>query len=263
MFFILSKTVALFLLPSNFLILLGLAGLALMATRWTRWGTRMAVASLILLAAAGFSPLGAVLTHTLESRFPQWDPARGAPDGVVVLGGAISSRLSDDYGEPVVGGNADRIIAVARLARAFPAARMVYSGGDPSLSGTGTPEADFVYPLLDSLGVARERVLLESRSRNTAENAAFTRDLVKPRPGERWLLVTSAQHMPRAVGCFRRVGFSVEAYPVGWRTQRKVNWTPGSVLGPGLAALDSAAYEWIGLFAYWLTGKTSEFLPAP
>ena len=89
MFFILSKTVAFLLLPSNLLVVLALAGLALMATRWRCAGTRMMVVSLILLVAIGLSPAGDLLTYALESRFPPWDPVRGAPDGIVVLG-AIS-----------------------------------------------------------------------------------------------------------------------------------------------------------------------------
>jgi uncharacterized SAM-binding protein YcdF (DUF218 family) len=245
------------------MIMIGLAGLALMPTRWKRVGACMAGVSLFLLAVAGFSPIGNLLTQALERRFPQWDAARSAPDGIVVLGGAIASKLSRDYGEPIVGGNADRIIAMAKLARTFPNARIVYSGGDASLFGDGPRESDFVHPLLDSLGIARERVLLESRSRNTVENAAFTKELLKPKPDERWLLVTSAQHMPRAVGCFRRVGFPVEAFPVDWHTAKTTDWKIGSLFSGGLARLDSAAYEWIGLFAYWLTGKTSELFPAP
>jgi uncharacterized SAM-binding protein YcdF (DUF218 family) len=263
MFFILSKTVAFLILPSNLLIALGLAGLVLMATRWRRMGTRMAMASLLLLAAIGFSPLGGLLTHALENRFPPWDPARGTPDGIVVLGGEISPRLSRERGEPVAAGAAGRIIAIAKLAKVYPNARIVYSGGDASLLGNQAPEANFIYPLFDSFWIARERVLLEARSRNTAENAAFTKDLVKPKPGERWLLVTSAQHMPRAIGCFRRVGFPIEAYPVGWLTGANADVTPSTIFSSGLTRFDNAVREWIGLFAYWLTGKTAEFLPAP
>jgi uncharacterized SAM-binding protein YcdF (DUF218 family) len=106
-------------------------------------------------------------------------------------------------------------------------------------------------------------VTLEPRARNTAENAAYVRDLVKPRPAERWLLVTSAQHMPRAIGCFRAAGFAVEAYPVGWHTARTLDPIWGRVLANGLARLDAAAYEWIGLLAYRLTGKITEILPSP
>ena len=263
MFFILSKTVAFLLLPSNFLIVFGLAGVVLMATRWRRTGARVTVASIILLAAAGFLPVGNLLLHALESRFPPWDASRGAPDGIIILGGAISSRLSHDRGESIVSGDSGRIIAMGKLARAYPDARIVYSGGDGSLFGNQPAEADFVAPLLEGFGVRRERAISESRSRNTAENAAFTKDLVKPKPGERWLLVTSAQHMARAVGCFRAVDFPVEAHPVGWRTSRQWDLTMPSTFADGLGQLDSAAYEWLGLLAYWLTGRTSEFLPSP
>jgi uncharacterized SAM-binding protein YcdF (DUF218 family) len=263
MFFILSKTVAFLFLPSNLLILFGLAGVTLMAIGRKRVGTRIAAASIVLLAAAGFLPVGGLLNHELESRFPPWDASRGAPDGIIVLGGAIASELSRDYREPVVGGDASRIFALAKLARAYPSARIVYSGGDASLSGDQPPESDFVYPLLDDFGIPRSRVTLESRSRNTAENAAYAKELINPKPGERWLLVTSAQHMPRAIGCFRKVGFAVDAYPVGWRTRRTAAIIWSRSLSNGLGQLDAAAYEWLGLMSYWATGKTAEFLPSP
>jgi len=263
MFFILSKTAAVLLLPSNILIALGLAGVMLLATRFNRAGKRLAFASLFLLLVAGFLPAGNLLSHVLESRFPPWDPARGPPDGIVVLSGGIAPVLSRAYGEPVVTSDAGRIIAIAKLARAYPNARIVYAGGNPSLFANDLDEGKFLYLLLDQFGIPRERVLVEPRSRNTFENAVFSKDLVKPKPGERWLLVTSAQHMPRAVGCFRQVGFPVEAYPVAWRTGVRAGLWPGYNLSSGLAKLDSAAHEWIGIFVYWLTGRTGEWLPGP
>jgi uncharacterized SAM-binding protein YcdF (DUF218 family) len=263
MFFILSKTLGQMVLPSNLLILLGLLGLAAMLTPLRRAGARLAVVCFVLLALAGLFPFGAVLGHALESRFPPWDEARGAPDGVIVLGGGLLPELSRQFGEPIVSGDAGRIVAMVKLARAYPQARIVYTGGDASLTGDKAAEAPFVGPLLNGFGIAGDRVVLESRSRNTAENAVFTRDLVHPKPGERWLLVTSAQHMPRAVGCFRRAGFEVEAYPVAWRTGRgPVTLWPGLGIGSNLSRLDSAVSEWIGLFVYWITGRTTELLPS-
>ncbi len=197
MFFILSKTVAYLLLPSNFLIAAGLVGLALMATGWRRAGKRIALASLALLLGLGILPVGKLFMNALEKRFPPWDAAAGAPDGIIVLGGAIDPKASLDRGRTVVGGNVDRIFAIARLARQLPAARIIYSGGNGSLIPGGPPEADFLYPLLDGLGVPRERVVLESRSRNTEGNAIFSKAIANPKRGERWLLVTSAWHMPR------------------------------------------------------------------
>jgi uncharacterized SAM-binding protein YcdF (DUF218 family) len=263
MFFLLSKTVVYFLLPSNLLILLGLAGTVLLATRWKRIGLRMIVGAVVLLAIVGLVPVGTLLLHGLESRFPQWDPKRGAPDGIVVLGSAISPRLSSAFGEPVFNGSGARMFGLAKLAHAYPNARIVYSSGDSSLLGDGMRETDFIHPALDSLGVARQRVQLEMQSRNTAENAAFTKLLVNPKLGERWLLVTSARHMPRAIGCFRKVGFRVEAYPVGWLTGRDRDLQWGQGLSAGLGRLDAAAYEWIGLVAYRLSGRTAELFPSP
>ena len=266
MFFVLSKTVAFLLLPSNLLIVLGLVGVVLLATRCRRAGIRLVVASILLLAVAGFSPIGLLLSHILENRFPSWNPARGAPDGIIVLGGAIDPLLSSQRRTVALNASAERVTVVAKLARAYPKARIVYSSGNAALFPQAPPEADFVLPLLESFGIARERVTLETHARNTAENAAFTKALVKPKPGERWLLVTSALHMPRAVGCFRRVGFAVEPYPVDWTTPPRLDLAslaPADELSAGLFRLDKASHEWLGLLAYRLTGRTSALLPGP
>ena len=263
MFFILSKTVAFLLLPSNFLILVGLIGLALMATRWRRAGKRAALICLALLLAIAILPLPVVLTSPLENRFPRWDPARGAPDGIVILGGALSPDISLDRGMPDLGEGAGRIVAIARLARQYPAARIIYSGGNGSLFPGKPAEADALGPVLDDFGVPRSRVVLENRSRNTVENAIFSKAIAQPKPGDRWLLVTSAWHMPRAVGCFRRAGFPVEAYPVDWRTLTHPRYAISTWPAANLYATDVVVHEWMGLFAYWVTGRTGQLLPAP
>jgi uncharacterized SAM-binding protein YcdF (DUF218 family) len=263
MFFILSKSVALLLIPSNFLFAIGLVGLLLLVTRWRRAGRRLLVTSFILLVLIGTLQAGGLLVQILEQRFPPWDATRGAPDGIIVLGGAISPGLSRFYGTAQLGDNAERVTIIAALARAYPDARIIYTGGDASLRADQGREADYLYPLLDSFGVPRSRVLLENRSRNTYENAVFTHDLVKPRPNERWLLVTSAAHMPRAVGCFRRAGFAVEAYPVDWHSTPDFDFALHRRIASGLSLFDFATHEWAGLFIYWLRGRTSEFFPSP
>jgi uncharacterized SAM-binding protein YcdF (DUF218 family) len=263
MFFIFSKTVAFLLLPSNLLIIAGFIGIALLMTRFRRAGLRLTIASLILLVLFGFSPLGGMLGHALESRFPPWDASRGAPDGIVVLGGGIATELSIDYDEPVLTSAGGRHTAVAKLARAYPYARIVYANGDASLSPTGQNDAKYFYSLADSFGISRDRVMVESKSRNTFENALFSKELAKPKPGERWLLVTSAYHMPRAIGCFRQAGFPVEAYPAVWTTRPDGSFVLPTSLGKGLYELDLAVHEWVGLIAYWLTGKTNTLLPSP
>ena len=264
LFFVLSKTLGILLLPTDFLIFVGIAGAILLGTRFARLGRRLMVVSLLLFAICGFSPLGSWLLFPLESRFPAWDAARGAPDGIVVLGGSIDADVSAARGVAVVRGAADRIVAAAALARQYPNARIVFSGGSSSLIANGAREADYAADLFERLGVPRERLTMERRSRNTEENAEFTKAIAAPKNGERWLLVTSAYHMPRSVGLFRNAGFAVEPYPVDWWVGNRADLLRFSAFAvEGLQRTDLAAHEWIGLLAYRLTGKTRRLLPGP
>jgi uncharacterized SAM-binding protein YcdF (DUF218 family) len=264
MYFVLSKTAGFLAIPSNIIVLLALTGAVLMATRLARLGRGLAVAGIALLAIAGLSPLGNALILPLEQRFPRWSAGQGAPDGIIVLGGAIGPAMSVARGEPSLNESAERVTVVAALARQFPQARIVYSGGDGALFGDESSEAMLVVPMLESFGIPASRVELEGASRNTHENAVFTHDLIKPKPGERWLLITSAHHMPRSVGVFRRVGFAVEPYPVDWRTRGPSDFaSPFGTAAAGLARTDVAVREWVGLFVYWLTGRSSALLPEP
>jgi uncharacterized SAM-binding protein YcdF (DUF218 family) len=264
MFFVLAKILGFFAAPSNILISLGLLGVLLMATRWRRAGRRLAVFSIVLLAIAGLSPLGNAIILPLEERFPPWDASRGAPTGIICLGGALDTVVSPVRGEVALNEAAERMTSIAELARRFPNARIVFTGGSGRLVYDGATEAELAARLFASFGIAKERILLEDKSRDTLENARFTKELVQPKPTERWLLVTSAHHMPRSVGLFRAEGFPVEAFPVDYRTRGAIDMLrPFSPLSDGLRRTDTAMREWVGLAVYRLMGRTAELFPAP
>jgi uncharacterized SAM-binding protein YcdF (DUF218 family) len=266
LFFILSKTVGVLLLPTNFLIVLGLAGALVSMTRFARAGRRLMIAAILLLALAAFSPLGKLLLYPLENRFPAWSAAQGVqPDGIVVLGGSIDADLSAAHGTPVIDTSPDRIVAAAALARKYPNARILFAGGSSSLIANEAREADYAAAVFESLGVDKSRLILDRASRNTYENALFSKELAAPKPGEHWLLVTSAFHMPRSIGLFRKAGFDVEPYPVDWRVGRGgdafLGFTQFST--DGLIRTDAAVREWLGLVVYWFAGRTSALFPGP
>ena len=269
MFFIAAKILGFFALPSNVLLSLGLLGVALMATRFARAGRRLAGLSLLLTAIAGWSPLGNALILPLEERFPAYDfsrdGSRGAPHGIICLGGALDTVVSPERGEVALNEAAERMTAMAELVRRYPQAHIVFSGGSGRLVyGGSTTEAELAVRLFESFGIERQRVILENRSRDTDENARFSKELLQPRQDERWLLVTSAHHMPRAIGSFRAGGFPVEAFPVDYRTRGAVDLLrPFSPLSDGLRRTDTAMREWVGLVVYRLTGRTAELFPAP
>jgi uncharacterized SAM-binding protein YcdF (DUF218 family) len=264
MFFVLTKVLGFFALPSNLLMAIGLVGLALLCTRRFRGlASWLIVTSLVLIALVGYSPLGRVLILPLEDRFPPWTPAQGPPDGIVILGGAIAPGISLARGVVALNGSAERITATAELARLYPNARIIFSGGTGTLF-SGPLEAPLAVKELEALGVAHDRITAEEQSRNTVENAVFSRLIAQPKPGERWLLVTSAFHMPRAIAAFRAADFPIEAYPVDWRTRGPIDAMRLSLSLPsGLSLTDYAVHEWAGLLIYRLTGRTAELFPAP
>jgi uncharacterized SAM-binding protein YcdF (DUF218 family) len=264
MFFILSKVLGFFAIASNVVIALGLLGVLLLATRLKRTGRFLTVASLIGLALLGLLPIGNALIIPLEQRFPPWDDTRGPPDGIVVLGGAITPDVSAARNEVALNEAAERVTSAVALARRYPQARIIYSGGTGALVYPEGSEAVFAVRIFDSLGIPPERITAEEQSRNTVENAVFSLLLAMPRPGERWLLVTSGYHMPRAMGVFRQAGFPVEAYPVDWRTRGPQDaLRPFPTLSGGLERADTAVHEWIGLVVYWLTGRSAGLFPGP
>lgn len=264
MFFVLSKFIGFVTLPSNLLIEIGIVGVLMLFTQYRRLASWLVVTSIVLTAVVGWSPLANILILPLEQRFPPWNASHGPPDGLIVLGGAITPDVSAERGAVALNQAAERMTAAAELARRYPNARIVYSGGNNAMLGNGISEAPFAVQELQALGVAHDRITAEEQSRNTIENAVFSRLLAQPKPDERWLLITSAYHMPRAIAAFRAAGFAVEAYPVDWRTRGPVDaGRPFAALSKGLRRTDVAAHEWIGLLAYWLTGRTKELFPAP
>src|SRR5258706_4494396 len=133
MFFPLSKVLGFFAIPSNLVISIGVLGLLLLPTRFARTGRALAFASLIVLAVLGLSPIGNALIIPLEERFPPWDAARGAPDGIIVLGGAISPDVSAARDEVALNDASQRLTVAAELEPRHTDAALLLPGGDASL----------------------------------------------------------------------------------------------------------------------------------
>jgi uncharacterized SAM-binding protein YcdF (DUF218 family) len=264
MFFILSKVAWFVIAPVNFIVLLSFAGLLLWLGGFVRIGRAMTSVGVLAVTLACFSPLGAAIIRPLENRFPTAQKDLPAPTGIIVLGGALDELLTEARGVTSLTEGAARLTTAVELARRYPQARLVFTGGSANLTKNMPSEAKGVHRFWLDLGVPESQMSFEDASRNTWENATFTRDLVKPKPGEHWLLVTSAWHMPRAMGIFQHVGFDVTAYPVDFLTfGDSRDWQPTPNVLDELSMLTFGIHEWFGLIAYRLTGKTAAFFPAP
>ena len=264
--YLLSKLVWVLIKPFNLFLVTLVAGAVFGA--WGRGHLRrigqwLVGVALGVMVALNLVPVGSWAVVKLETRFP---PPRALPaqvDGVIVLGGMFKASLTQIHGTISLNASADRLWAGLELARRYAGARIVFSGGN-GLPLTELPgEADLAERAYREVGLEGPRMVFEARSRNTRENAVFSLDLVRPRAGENWLLVTSAAHMPRAVGSFRAVGWQVIPYPV--------DYTTGGVTDPVVdfsfmrqfSRLDQALREWLGLAYYYAQGWTTALFPAP
>jgi uncharacterized SAM-binding protein YcdF (DUF218 family) len=263
-FFYAAKILWMLLQPSALIAEALVIGLVLTWTRWARLGRRLLAGAVVAFVAIALLPLGEWLVVPLENRFPRADLSRGPPPtGVVILGGAEDARAEPARELAGLNESAERYTEAVALSRRFPQARIVFTGGTALLLLTAAGESVTAGRLLQALGVDAARLTLEGKSRDTYENAVFTRELAAPRPGERWLLVTSAWHMPRAMGCFRRAGFAVEPWPVDYRTSGRYRLWPNDRPSEGLREFDAAAREYAGLIMYYLRGRTDALFPGP
>lgn len=265
--FTIAKIMALLAQPSTIAVLCILIGLWMTRKgRASRIGRSVAWGGVLALIVGGLTPAGNLLVIPLEERFSSVARPTAAErvDGIILLGGFEDGWVSSGRGGLGLNEAAERVTEGLRLALRHPEAKVVFTGGVGSLLAHNEDATSPVAEFLEEAGVARERLVLEGRSRNTYENAAFARDLVKPAAGERWYLVTSAYHMPRAMGLFRKAGFEVIAYPVDYRTRGPEDATRFFGRIPqGLMRLDVGANEWLGLLAYRVLGRIDELLPGP
>jgi uncharacterized SAM-binding protein YcdF (DUF218 family) len=263
MFFTLSKLFWFVINPANMILVALSAGVVLSFGRFRKtgiWLLRIAAAAALVIAIV---PFGTYVNRQLENRFPA-DPV--LPEkiaGIVILGGVIDPTLSRQRGRPQIGGAVERLTVGAALAHRFPDAKVIYTGGSGDLFNPEAREAPFAAPLFTQLGLGLGRVIYEDQARNTFENATRSKAIANPAPGENWILVTSAFHMPRAVGVFRKADWPVIPYPVDFDAAADAMPQFRFSLVGGFSSLNAALREVIGLAAYRLTGKTDAWFPAP
>ena len=251
------------------MVLVALCGLGLVLVMFGgffgRLGRQMLAGAAFLYLLFAFSPLPRMTILPLEERFPRLEAeSLGRVDGIIVLGGAIDSRVTKLRRVVALNENAERMTVGAGLAHRFPAAKIMISNGSNNRIDDTDPYGYAEYRVFEELGIARDRIIYERHSGDTYTNATEGMRVAQPKAGERWVLVTTASHMARAVGCFRKVGFEVIPYPVDYRTfgpDRGFRFFARP--SEGLEMMDTAAKEWIGLVYYWLRGRTSELFPAP
>ena len=251
--FVLSKLLSAITQPLFWLSLWWLVALVLLP-RFRRFATSMLWGGMLVLGLLGFSAVPGALLRSLEGQYKAPTLTQSNPyAGMIVLGGATGSPgIFKAHGQVPLGDAAERMTLPIGLMRKFPNFELIFSGGEGRLVPTGTTEAELAKVFYEEQGVDMKRVTLESKARNTRENASQVAALLGERCKQPWLLVTSAWHMPRSMAEFDAVGCNVTAYPVDFRTGEETSWTEYSMVG-SLMAWQIALHEYLGMLVYGVT----------
>lgn len=256
-FFITSKLIGAFLRPDTWIIVALAIMVQALITQRRSLALWIASLTLFVLVTLAILPIGNLLLQPIERSYPA-NPPLLKVDGIIVLGGGEDIRASAFWGQMQFNEGGDRFAAGTALARRFPDAQLLFTGGSGALrdfAGASISEASVAERFFVEQGLDRERLLLEGRARNTAENASLSLALANPSADETWLLVTSAFHMPRAMRSFEAAGWpNLVAWPVDYRTAR-FNDDIGWDLTRNLQTMTTAIREQIGQLAYSLTGR--------
>lgn len=262
--FVVSKVFWNMVQPLSLVFLFAALALLLIGLKHLRLAAAALSFALVVLFLTLYTTLGSFLLQTLEARFPR--PAGDPPElaCMIVLGGAFETEVTTARGGMDLNQAGDRFVEALRLAIRYPEARILVSGGDGSLSGIYEGDAAASIRFFEAFGISRDRLIAETTSRNTDENAQNSRELLASSGLGQCLLITSAFHMPRSVGLFRKAGVEVTPWPVDYRTAGNVSFTL-DFTQPTLNSqqMSTAVREWVGLVAYRLMDRIDAVFPAP
>lgn len=264
MFFSLSKIIWLFMQPLSVLLVLCAFCVVALYCGWKVLAIVSMLIACFIIILCGFTTLGSVLLNPLEERFQRPQELPENIDGIIVLGGYMSGEVNAARGGTELNSAGDRIVETMRLSKHFLDAKIVVTGGEGTYFSRSTPDADSTRALFKAFQVDDSNVVYEAQSRNTIENAQMTYDLVKPEKGQNWLLITSAYHMPRSVGVFRKAGFDVIAWPVDYKTVPDTQFRfYFQNANEAFSRSSTAFHEWLGLVIYWWNGRIDQLFPEP
>lgn len=261
LFFYISKLIWLLVSPDSLLLALIILSLVLL------YIGKQKLAKIILSTASGlliiiaFFPVGEWLLYPLESRFQTNPSLPEKIDGIVILSGAEAPELSHMWNQVELGAAAERDLAFLNLARQHPKAKLIFTGGTGSLTKQDYKAADVAKILFKQQRFDIKRIMFERESRNTYENAIYSKDIAKPLKNENWILITTGWHMPRSIGIFCKAEWTVIPYPVDHQSNKENLFRIDFDLATNLDTLKTGIKEWLGLFAYYLSGKTTSLLP--
>lgn len=248
--------------PLNLLCILGALGWGIGRFK-PSVGQKMMNLALVSIIIIGALPLGPIAMTWLERQYPTPKTLPDIVDGIIVLGGPFEAARTLKTGQLVVNDQIDRALCFTDLAKKYPNARLAFTGGTGDILNPTANESDDAKVFFKLMGLSDRNMVYESRSRNTYENAVFTKELLSPKQNETWIVTTSGYHMPRTVATFAKVGWDILPYQCDLRTDGDYTFFRGlPSISANFGMLNLSIKEIFGMLVYRITGK-SAFIFSP
>jgi uncharacterized SAM-binding protein YcdF (DUF218 family) len=247
--------------PSSIVFALLLFGFLLLLFRVNAFGRRIIGLALFLAVLPAFLPLEELLGRRLESAYSVPNPLPEQIDGILVLGGTVDWQVSEARGQMSLNQGGERMMVVSGLAERYPNARLVFTGLYKEVVPNDFANSVTSNGFLSGSAFQNRSIIFIGQARSTYEEALLSIQTLQPRVGERWMLVTSAYHMPRAMATFQAQGWLMIPYPVDFRTTGKLTFNPSINVFGKLVELDDFSREWGALFIYQRLGRIERMFP--
>ena len=215
---------------------------------------------LIFLICFGILPLGEYLIYKLEKNYHNSIILPDEVDGILILGGATNPFLSHEHNQIILNGSVERLLESMTLIKKYKDAKVIFSSGSGSIKNPTMDHASIAKKFFMKIGLDTDKIIFENKSRNTYENIFFSKEIAKPTKNEKWIVITSAFHMNRAIFIGEKNNWTLTPYAVDFTQPKKFTFIPNLDVLSNLGQMQHGSHEWIGLIAYFLMGRTSRIL---
>ena len=259
MSFFLSKFLWYFINPFSLFIFLFLIGLIFLVFKKHKKAFYILSLTFFSLLLVSIFPIGKYAINVLEKDYHLENKYPNNVDGILILAGATDPYLSKEYNSIELNDSAERLLESVFLIQKYKNAKIIFSGGSGYLNYPNLDHAKIAKNFFNKMKIENKNIIYENKSRNTYENILFSKQIAKPQEDEKWLLVTSAFHMKRAILISKKQKWKFIPYPVDFKQSKKISLKPSIHFFSNFTSFQKAFHEWLGLFSYYLMGRTDNF----
>ena len=258
MSFYLSKIIWVLLNPFNIFVLFTILTIILYLVSFRKLSITIFFINSLYLILISFLPIGNYLIYKIEKEFHSNFIISEKLDGILILGGATNPLMYKEFNEISLNSSAERLIESVTIIKKFKNSKIIFSGGSGVINRPDLGHSQVARSFYKKIGIDESRIIFEDNSRNTYENILFSKKLANPKKNEKWLLITSASHMRRAMLIGSKINWEFIPYAVDFRTMKKFRFLPSLNLLSNINSFQHGSHEWMGLISYYLMKRTDK-----